>query len=612
MDPQAVPGCKLWLDASDPTTLTPAQPPAISKWIDKIGKLPFKGSTYPTATRNSVHFSRVASFSNNSVNIFPPYTLFIVQNSIDTNQFLNTDQATLLRSTPINTWCIQKLLVSDTASLSINGYEQRTTAPATHIEGLTLGGDGFVSELLIYGSELTQQQQDLVEGYLAWKYTITTSRPPAFFPGNLTTLNTAMFSSYCLFWFDAADQKTMEGTALTSWKSKGSFTGAIKSILPPSPKRTTGIQFINGSEIGLYSPISCMLPPYGIIFVVFQATKGSVFRLNSHATGANLFIDLDIMSPNWTIGEQTPHIQSIQQPATQILTFIMDTTNQTIYRDGILIQSVSTSTDATKMYSVTELTLGSNLDGTIYEVIFLSGLFKEEQRRTIEAYLGKKWSISVPTTLPVTHPYYKITPPSYTYTPCDPGGCVVWLDGADTSTSSMSLNGTTMIAWYDKSNNLNHFIGGPPDLPIVSNGVDFPLNARLTCINPFQCTSSWSVFIVARLDLNAPRHARLITFITTQDYSLKYLTKVGNWYEADATDMFYKQEYYVNGLQEGGASFFQGYIMIYGTMNNPPKALLTLSKNFSGSIAEVAIYNHPLTLSQRKQMETYITKKWMI
>jgi hypothetical protein len=176
----------------------------------------------------------------------------------------------------------------------------------------------------------------------------------------------------------------------------------------------------------------------------------------------------------------------------------------------------------------------------------------------------------------------------------------------------MSLNGTTMIAWYDKSNNLNHFIGGPPNLPIISNGVNFPLKASLTCINPFQCTSSWSVFIVAKLDLNAPHHACLIRFITTQDYSLKYLTKVGNWYEADATDMFYKQDYYVNAIREGGASFFQGYVMIYGTMNDPPKAMLTLSKNFTGSIAEVAIYNHPLTVSQRKQMETYITKKWMI
>ena len=611
MDPQAVPGCKLWLDASDSTTLTSAQPPTISIWTDKINKLPFKGSTYPTATRNSVHFSKIASFSNNTVNIFPPYTLFIVQNSIDTNQFLKTGETTLLKSTPINTWCIQKLVVTDTAALSINGSQQLTSG-AIEIQGLTLGGDGFVSELLIYGSELTQQQQDLVEGYLAWKYTIATSRPPAFFPGNLTTQNTAMFSSYCLFWFDAADQTTMEGKALSSWKSKGSFTGVIKSILPPSPKRTTGIQFISGSEIGLYAPISCMLPPYGILFLVFQATKGSLFRLNSHTNGSNLFIDLDVETPRWMIGEQTPQLNSIKQAGTQILTVIMDMTGQTIYRNGILIQSVPAPTDGTKLYSVTELTLGASLEGTIYEAIFLSGLFKESQQRTIEAYLGKKWSISVPTMLPVIHPYYTITPPLYTYTPCDPGGCVLWLDGADTSTSSMSLNGTTMIAWYDKSNNLNHFIGGPPDLPIVANGVDFPLKASLTCINPFQCTSSWSVFIVAKLDLNAPHHACLIRFVTTQDYSLKYLTKVGNWYEADVTDMFYKQDYYVNGIRDGGASFFQGYVMIYGTMNNPPKAMLTLSKNFTGSIAEVAIYNHPLTVSQRKQMETYITKKWML
>ena len=611
MDPQAVPGCKLWLDASDSTTLTSAQPPTISTWTDKINKLIFKGSTYPTVTRNSVHFSKIAFFSNSIISLSPPYTLFVVQNSIDTNQFLATGEAILLRSTPINTWCIQKLVVMDTATLSINGSQQTVEAPR-QIQGLTLGGDGFVSEVLIYGSELTQQQQDLIEGYLAWKYSIVKSISATFFPGNLTIQNTAMFLSYCLFWFDAADQKTMEGAALSSWKSKGSFTGAIKSILPPSPKRTTGIQFINGSEIGLYSPISCMLPPYGIIFLVFQATKGSVFRLNSHTNGANLFIDIDVTSPKWTIGEQTPHINSIQQPVMQILTFIMDTTNQTIYRNGVLIQSVPTSVDATKMYSVTELTLGSNLDGTIYEVIFLSGFFKEEQRRMIEAYLGKKWSISVPTTLPVPHPYYKITPPSYTYTPCDPGGCVLWLDGADTSSSSMGLNGNSVIVWYDKSSNLNHFIATPPTLPIVSNGLLFTKDTTLTCLNPFPFTSSWSVFIVAKLDLNAPQNAKLISFISPQEYSLKYLTKVGNWTGANETDMFYNQEYYVNGIDGGGAAFFQGYVMIYGTMNNPPKAMLTLSKNFSGSIAEVAIYNHPLTLSQRKQMETYITKKWII
>ena len=94
-------------------------------------------------------------------------------------------------------------------------------------------------------------------------------------------------------------------------------------------------------------------------------------------------------------------------------------------------------------------------------------------------------------------------------------GCSLWLDGADTG--SMTLSGSSVTQWRDKSGSSNHFTptSGTPT-SILDNGrsvVNFTSGAIMRSANQITFTTSSAFFIVSRLNLvNASNTGMLLVF----------------------------------------------------------------------------------------------------
>jgi hypothetical protein len=92
---------------------------------------------------------------------------------------------------------------------------------------------------------------------------------------------------------------------------------------------------------------------------------------------------------------------------------------------------------------------------SINEIIVYNTNLSTSQRQAIEGYLAWKWGLQTVSTknLITTHPFYYNRVFSRVFQPVDIPGCMIWLDGADSTTMTPTnpSNGTTITAWRDKA-----------------------------------------------------------------------------------------------------------------------------------------------------------------
>jgi hypothetical protein len=89
------------------------------------------------------------------------------------------------------------------------------------------------------------------------------------------------------------------------------------------------------------------------------------------------------------------------------------------------------------------------------ECIVFNSEIPTSQRQQIEGYLAHKWGLVG--NLPSTHPFKLYPPLQVAFTPVQVSGCQLWLDAADSST--MTLSGSNVTQWNDKSGNGRNAIG---------------------------------------------------------------------------------------------------------------------------------------------------------
>jgi len=212
------------------------------------------------------------------------------------------------------------------------------------------------------------------------------------------------------------------------------------------------------------------------------------------------------------------------------------------------------------------------------------------------------------------------------FTPRQISGCQLWLDGADTG--SMTLSGSSVTQWRDKSGSSNNFTptSGTPT-SILDNGrnvVNFTSGAIMTSANQITFTTSSAFFIVSLLNSITVADFGMIlgfTNIAGGDFSIRYYgNKIlgGTSGDGNGND-FANGTYYVNGTfnPSFGSSTYLNVYSIIGTV--APQAggtsFLTLSSAFMsrffiGNIAEFLYYPGGVTSSQRQQIEGYLAWKW--
>ncbi len=253
---------------------------------------------------------------------------------------------------------------------------------------------------------------------------------------------------------------------------------------------------------------------------------------------------------------------------------------------------------------------GSNYIGEL--LIYNRALTRAEVRLT-ERYLAQKWGV----TLPTAHPYFTIPATMRQFNPLDISGCSLWLDAGDYST--LTLSGTTITRWNDKSGNGRDASGntGPTysnnsvqfngtqglQTSLISSNVEsgFVVASftNVTNANSMLCgpTFGGRQFRVqgGTIQTNRQGVANVLTTGTALSNNTQYLLGYTN----NATTLTHFSN---------GATYASGTAQAYNT---------TITTNIGGPVEgmvgtlwEVIMYEYALSTVQRQQVELYLAEKW--
>ena len=224
------------------------------------------------------------------------------------------------------------------------------------------------------------------------------------------------------------------------------------------------------------------------------------------------------------------------------------------------------------------------------------------------------------------------------FKPTDIGGCQLWLDGADTTSSSMTFSsGRNLSVWKDKSTSANNFnlISGTTTSVAdgLQNAVYIPSGAVMRSVNQFTLTTSSAYFIVCKLItigsgsvqnindvlqfINIPVSG-YIPYIRFYQGVLQGTATPGN---PGNTNDIGNGNYFVNGTFNpnfDSSYYLNKYVIIdLVSPNVGGTTFLSISdtsfpRPFLGNIGEIICYPGGVTSTQRLQIESYLAQKWSL
>lgn len=328
----------------------------------------------------------------------------------------------------------------------------------------------------------------------------------------------------CALWFDAADASsvTLSGSNVTAWRDK---SGNARNITPT----TNAFQYVtafNGSypaisgvntggngTIGSRSAFTLSNP--STVFAVFQNTglnSGTtsfpyLFNAGSGSTRAYAYAYNQTTTPGLfrisAGGANSDAATTVNTTTAQVYSMQMGASSTLTYQNGTL---ASTSVISGATLSSTTITIGGNTTanawtGYFCEFILYNATLSTSERQQIEGYLAWKWGLQA--SLPITHPYssnYSVVRPFLrAFQPTDlPTSCLLWFDGGDATT--LTLSGSNVTAWRDKSGNANNITSFSSTQPTysTSTGLLTFTNGTGTTTSSISLTSttSYSIFYV--------------------------------------------------------------------------------------------------------------------
>jgi hypothetical protein len=527
--PPQISGCSLWLDAADATTLT-LSGSNVTAWADKSGngRNFTRGGTADRLTRVTVNGNPVVYFNNDggssnawltgslpfassstfiqvltplsysqsssfywawalnatgnyapgfrSINYgtpdFQPYVTYVGNNNNGIAVTYETPYVSFTEFTGggANT----RYSINGTITPSSGTIASNTITPAT----FHIGGDGLVaapsifgrfylSEFIVFSNTLTTLQRQQVEGYLAWKWGLSTRLPspttswlqvkraltPAFTPTQIPG---------CSLWLDAADATTLtlSGSNVTAWSDK-SGNGNNATTATGTLTRSSNSIVFTGSQ-AMTTPLNSAMTTQ-TIFVVASADTSSYMDIlgvagtsidnglqviisNNYRQFVTRFGGTSVMTGG-TVTQNTPFLYGV--------TYISGG-NSFIYLNG---SQTGSNTTAAAISGTGTVMLGAYrinsitdefYNGRMNEVLVYNQVLSTSQRQRIEGYLAEKWGLRG-SLGGLNHPS-RFGPP--VILPTQISGCALWLDAADTTT--VTLSGSNVTAWNDKSGNGRH------------------------------------------------------------------------------------------------------------------------------------------------------------
>ena len=567
-NPTLISGCSLWLDGADTSstsmTLTGN---TVNTWKDKSGNgYNYTQSSYSTslpplsniATGTGVYFGSQQGLYNTTFPFPTSYTIFDIANQTTNSgsyQYilhapynadyviffgsLNGNFATFAGSSgwndvnansPNSSSATTSVLCCTNNGTTLTPYFNTvamTTKTGTNVAatGITLGDTdtahprqpwlGTVGELIIFNLVLSTTQRQQIEGYLAWKWGLTSSLPsshpyalvPSYgvpslvpnAPAKTTQTNSqhpVLAVSGCCLWLDPVNSSslTLSGTDVI----------AIQDLSPlkNNASRYNGSAYatavtVSGNRIlsfpGANITYRCSLVLSGAAYTIFTVSSllsttgnGSGYQriINADNGGGCIFVGAfngDLATFSGTngfndINANTP-AYTLTGNGLQIITIYVSGSTLIPYTNGTAQTTKVGTTGTTSVLDIGAYQNSSqNWNGYIGDIIIYSNALSTTQRQNIEGYLAQKWGLTA--NLPVGHPYkssFPLYPSPITtgvramagkrWSPLAPGGCGLWLDASDTSTLFQDSAGTIAVTtsgqpiglWKDKSGSGHDF-----------------------------------------------------------------------------------------------------------------------------------------------------------
>ena len=521
---------------------------------------------------------------------------------------------------------------------------------------------GNISEVILYSTTLTTAQRQQVEGYLAWKWGMVN------LPGYCQLPN-PVFSPLsiadCKLWLDAADASkvTVSGTTVTGITDKSPngtvLTSPAGFTYPNNTFNGRYPSFYNtnttGGRLGYNSTFT--LGGQVTMFIVGQLTSATGFFdfIDGYFSTNRFFL---FVSPNnlsayafasSASGNQqvTGSVTSAQMTTPFCWSISSDTSTTSgvvqHYLNGIRLAQSSSARFAVTSY--TGIVVGQRFNlaaesvvGHISEFIIYNRLLTTAQRQSVENYLMSKWSIA--SVVPHQFALY----PSLTrqFNPVDVPGCQLWLDGNDRS--SMTLSGTTITQWNDKSGNgynatirsgwsgatvIDHDSNSYGVVYFSSSNVGYETSypANPTNETVFAVWQNPNANYNNNILIGGQRGARSLGAgysgsgngaVANLNSEVVWLASLpaGTYTNSDRVMTTQQFSSTSNGIAlngnftftSGGApGFSNGTTTMLGIDTIQPKVIY-----YAGYVMELIFYNSVLSTSQRQQVEGYLADKWRL
>ena len=501
---------------------------------------------------------------------------------------------------------------------------------------------GYIYEMIVYNRIVAKDEQQVVEGYLSWKWGIPlpTTHPYYMAPPLPQTPFTPLQIAGCQLWLDGADTATIDlsGTTVIAWADKSSAGNNAAGV--------GGLTYANNTVVfdgssGYFTTPYTANPVTETVFIVMKyATAGRAIIDGSPGQGnRGLYLyEYDKIGLN---GIQSGPLGNTTLTAnTTFLYGYTINTDTTMYYNGSADGNGTTpifggdgTTSIGAANASSSASASSFLHGTIQEILIYNTPHSTADRQRVEGYLATKWGLQ--SSLPVNHPYYLPPPVSGPFTPLSITGCQLWLDSADAAT--VIIDGSTVTQWNDKSD-LSNNATGFGNLT-YSNGVVFDGSTSYFTLPdgtlPYN-DSSYTYFLVlnpATIDItneiDVPIISGGVVIADTHTLTTLFINQYGDhkcrqdWnYSAvgSATTLnvgqqnLVEMDYISGGLRRFFMNFVEtsdtpGVTRIQGNTNNMI-GNYNGSAYYSGSISEIIVYNKVLGDSQRASVENYLTAKW--
>lgn len=477
----------------------------------------------------------------------------------------------------------------------------------------------------------------------------------------------------CALWLDAADPASVTGTTtVTAWRDKsgngrnfsvGSGTTSYASsavtfsnsyMFVTSAVDLTAFTFfiVSKTNVANYNQIVFGARPNAS--PVYNSADGFGFYMDS-GTQVRLYGKIDTGTQFSLNGVSTssPNIFAYTSGSTVINSWI----NGTIGGGAI---SLGARTGTAQGFAIGGEWNGSsyayvNIAASIYEIIVYNASLTAAQRQAVEGYLARKWFTSTP--IGATHPYYRFQPFLRGFVPTDLPNCSLWLDGADQSSTSMTLASSRLATWKDKSGYGNDFTAAPfattnPTFsnigPLLTGPYFAALQARRNTTMTFP--KVYTIFCVANQQaaapgsyayiMHSPFNADFILFFGTFNATHNFATfnGSGSWNDVasntpasavaaspttasllcctnNGSNTATSLVPYFNGVAmtaKNGTNAVAFGMIIGDTSANGTGGASSGNQPWLGGIGEIIIYGSLLTTIQRQQVEGYLASKWGI